>query len=257
MKVADIKVTRARRWDNRRRALDAELLASIRNEGLVDPIVVDPHGVLISGWRRLNAVTALGWPIVKTVMVAGPDEAVAVLHAEGSTAQVPMSFIEKMEFADVLIDVYFSKTAEARQRGGHRRPVLAQAVGLSEGSLNRAWQVWRTSKNPLVSEGERQLAQDLVQEIEAGRTSFTQARNRLMEFQRDAGTRPPIASIEGAAAQRRAIQNAVSTFSGVMFGLNQIRELDPAITEEERLGWLRELSQYRRELQSFIQRARP
>lgn len=58
------------------------LAASIRERGLLHPVVVTSDGRLVAGERRLAAVKSLGWKEVPVRVVKGLDEAVAFLKAE-------------------------------------------------------------------------------------------------------------------------------------------------------------------------------
>jgi ParB family chromosome partitioning protein len=56
--IADIRVPRRHRRDF---GDIASLAASIKEIGLLHPVVIRPDGTLISGERRLMAVRQLGW----------------------------------------------------------------------------------------------------------------------------------------------------------------------------------------------------
>src|SRR5690242_18225091 len=41
------------------------LMRSIEEVGLLQPITITPDGILVCGWRRLEAIRRLGWPTLK------------------------------------------------------------------------------------------------------------------------------------------------------------------------------------------------
>src|SRR5437773_12375629 len=56
-RIADIKVV-----DRKRKAGDiSQLAASIKEVGLLNPIVILPDGTLVAGLNRLEACKSLGW----------------------------------------------------------------------------------------------------------------------------------------------------------------------------------------------------
>jgi ParB family chromosome partitioning protein len=68
--VGDIKIKRRIRKD----LGDIEILAeSLKTFGQINPIVITPKNVLISGQRRLEAARALGWRTINAVIMEFPD----------------------------------------------------------------------------------------------------------------------------------------------------------------------------------------
>jgi ParB family chromosome partitioning protein len=68
--IEDIKVKRR----IRRELGDIETLAeSLKLFGQINPVVITPKNVLISGQRRLEAARALGWRTINAVILEFPD----------------------------------------------------------------------------------------------------------------------------------------------------------------------------------------
>jgi ParB family chromosome partitioning protein len=68
--IEDIKVKRR----IRKELGDIEILSeSLKVFGQINPIVITPKNVLISGQRRLEAARALGWRTVNAVIMEFPD----------------------------------------------------------------------------------------------------------------------------------------------------------------------------------------
>lgn len=60
----------------------AELAASMKDVGLLQPIVITPDRVLVAGERRLTAAKELGWTDIEVHVVDDLDTAAALLRAE-------------------------------------------------------------------------------------------------------------------------------------------------------------------------------
>lgn len=66
---------------------------------------------------------------------------------------------------------------------------------------------------------------------------------------------PPVRTqVINLPAQRRALEGASLTLSGIAMGLRQIDEIHPAITSEEAAEWVDGLSEARREIERVIKR---
>jgi len=137
---------------HRRELGDIDALAeSIRENGLIHPIVVTPKGELLAGLRRLEACKKLGWRLV-TVRRIDPD---CPLRIEADENAVRKSFTpsEAVEIGGTLEPI-LRKRAQDRQREGGRsggkasgklpeaskgetRELIARAVGLSASSFEK------------------------------------------------------------------------------------------------------------------------
>jgi N6-adenosine-specific RNA methylase IME4 len=133
----------------------APLAESIRDLGLLHPIVVTPSKRLVAGERRLHAVRSLGWERVPVTVVAVLDDACAALRAERdeNTCRKDLSVTEKVALGERLEAL---EAAAARSRQGARtdlpehsgkfpegargevRDKVGQAVGLSGRSYTKA-----------------------------------------------------------------------------------------------------------------------
>lgn len=106
----------------------ASLKASIDKLGLLQPIVVDEHSVLISGWRRLQALTQLHeehpdkYGAVPVFVAHGLAEASNRLMAERdeNTCREEMNGFELAEISRRLLDIEKPAAAE-RERAGLKR----------------------------------------------------------------------------------------------------------------------------------------
>jgi ParB family chromosome partitioning protein len=73
------------------------LIESIERLGLLQPITITPEGVLVCGWRRLEAVRQLGWRTMKVWVRSGISDKLSLLLAEQDENQLhkPMNELEK------------------------------------------------------------------------------------------------------------------------------------------------------------------
>lgn len=100
-RIADIKVGERSRKDM---GDIAQLAASIRDVGLLSPVTVSSDMALVAGERRLTAAKSLGWAEIDAHVVAGMDDAVAVLKAERdeNTCRKEMTPEELVDMAERL-----------------------------------------------------------------------------------------------------------------------------------------------------------
>ncbi|QCX27720.1 ParB N-terminal domain-containing protein [Nocardioides jishulii] len=75
----------------------ATLRDSIERLGLLQPVTVTPDGVLVCGWRRLEAVRGLGWRSMKVWVRSGISDKLEALLAQQDENQLhkPLNEIEK------------------------------------------------------------------------------------------------------------------------------------------------------------------
>jgi ParB family chromosome partitioning protein len=91
------------------------LAASIRELGLLQPIVVTPQGQLVAGARRLAAVSMLGWAMVQVRVVTGLDDRLQLLQAEQdeNTCREPF---KTTEVVSLVREIKAEIAAEAKKR---------------------------------------------------------------------------------------------------------------------------------------------
>jgi ParB family chromosome partitioning protein len=73
------------------------LMESIERIGLLQPITITPEGVLVCGWRRLEAVRRLGWHSMKVWVRSGISDKLEALLAQQDENQLhkPLNELEK------------------------------------------------------------------------------------------------------------------------------------------------------------------
>jgi ParB family chromosome partitioning protein len=110
-----------------------ELAASIRERGLIQPLVVrkvDGHVELIAGERRLRAVTSLGHTTVKVVVHEATDQEVAELALIENLQRADLTPLEEAEQYRLLQEKFGMKQETIAQHVGKSRAVVANMVRL-------------------------------------------------------------------------------------------------------------------------------
>lgn len=131
--VRDIKASPfqpRRQFDNE---LIAELAASIKESGLLQPLVVRKvNGTfeLIAGERRLRAVTSLGHTTVKVVVHEASDQEVAELALIENLQRADLTPLEEAEQYRLLQEKFGMKQETIAQHVGKSRAVVANMVRL-------------------------------------------------------------------------------------------------------------------------------
>ncbi len=110
-----------------------ELAASIRERGLIQPLVVrkvDGHFELIAGERRLRAVTSLGHTTVKVAVHEATDQEVAELALIENLQRADLTPLEEAEQYRLLQEKFGMKQETIAQHVGKSRAVVANMVRL-------------------------------------------------------------------------------------------------------------------------------
>lgn len=109
------------------------LRESIRKVGLLNPVVVNGRNELVAGFRRLEAVKALGWTDIPVRRIATLDDALAALTAERdeNTCRTGMSMSELVELGRAIEALEKPESAKRKKEGG-------RAGGKASGKLPEA-----------------------------------------------------------------------------------------------------------------------
>ncbi len=217
IRLADIS---ANRFQPRRSFTEpelAELEASIRSSGLLQPIVVRGSGnkwELVAGERRLRAVTRLGWTEIPAVVRDFDDRAMLTLALVENLQRADLNPLEEAEGYQRLIDEF-----------GLTQQQVAEAVGKDRTSVTNLLRVLNLpaairqmiesrhitaghARALLPIKDERQQV-DLAHEIVARQLSVREVEARARTV---SGTQPSDTSITARstkAAQQRANDSAV------------------------------------------------
>lgn len=117
----------------------AELQASIRESGLLQPLVVRPFPAagpdtaeweLVAGERRLRAVRQLGWEEVPVVVRTMDDRAMLVLAIVENVQRAGLSPLEEAAGYRQLVEEFGFTQAEVAQSVGRERSTVANLLRL-------------------------------------------------------------------------------------------------------------------------------
>ena len=123
------------RKDFSKEALD-ELASSIKNNGLLQPLLVRSHPErpgkfeLVAGERRLRAVRSLGWTEVPAIEKEVPDESLLVLALVENIQRKDLGVIEEAQGYLALSEEMGMSHAEIAQAVGKARTTVANAMRL-------------------------------------------------------------------------------------------------------------------------------
>lgn len=110
-----------------------ELEASIRENGLLQPLVVRPSGAdfeLVAGERRWRVLTRLGWEKAPTIIRPLSDEQMLVVALVENLQREDLGPLEEAVGYQQLIDGFGLKQKEVARRVGRDRSTVANALRL-------------------------------------------------------------------------------------------------------------------------------
>ena len=109
-----------------------ELMSSIENVGLLQPLTIDQHNQVVSGNRRFESIKRLGWKKVEVnrINVKSGDEVLLLIHFNKQRIK---SITELLAEYDQLKKYYKSQKSKVRNLRG----VVADDIKISDGNLAR------------------------------------------------------------------------------------------------------------------------
>ncbi|MBS3939652.1 MAG: ParB N-terminal domain-containing protein [Actinobacteria bacterium] len=214
-----------------------ELVASIRDQGLLQPITISPEGTLICGVRRLEAAKQLGWRKVNVWVRAGISSPLERLLAEQheNTARKPYSPIEAAGLyreLKALIAEDAARRQEATRFGADRDPngevddgganlappsdrkSRSQAARMVTGrksytTLERIGELERLTTDPDTPQALRELARDALAGIDADGKVYGHYR-RVKAAQAEANRDPPDVEVDRQAELEELAEQALA-----------------------------------------------
>jgi hypothetical protein len=177
--IASIKIGR-----RHRQALGdiKALAASIKDLGLLQPIVIRPDYTLVAGMRRIHAAKELGWTEIPARIVEGLDDALRLLEAERDENLCRLDFLisEKVALARVLRPLEDEAAKRRRQEHGGTAPgreknTSVDSTGVSNGDardkvaqgVRMGWQALeRADEVVAAAEAEPEKYGDLVAQMD-------------------------------------------------------------------------------------------
>lgn len=223
----------------------AELEASIRANGLLQPLVVrpatpaSPEGAeweLIAGERRWRAVRRLGWSEVPVIVKDPDDRAMLVLAIVENVQRAELSPLEEAAGYKQLIDEFGFTQAEVAESVGRERSTVANLLRLLQlpASVQRLVSEGRLSMGHaralLGLEDERAIA-ELAREVADSALSVRQVEERVRERREETGrpSRKPKDEADGDAHVRHLegeLQRALGTAVRIRVGANRTGRIE-------------------------------
>jgi len=250
------------------------LAASIAADGLACPLVLTTTHRLVSGARRLEACTILGWTQVPAVTVTGIWEALELMEAELADPRhveplaKPLTVAEAMSLDLAMRELAWWPRAEMAtgdpNLGNNRRKRIAEALGLNSTQYTKAREVWNAArgfrehlgKRTPVAPGVQECAEEIIPSIQAPRDirgAWERFRDgqprRALSFRAD-GRRPPQAD---TADQ---IQAGLDRLAGIVGALSATGPLPPRLPPSDLDTWDQEITEIIRGLKSLRGRIR-
>ncbi|HET9948174.1 MAG TPA: ParB/RepB/Spo0J family partition protein [Longimicrobiales bacterium] len=195
----------------------AELVESIRENGLLQPLVVRPapgaaeRYELVVGERRFRAVTRLGWEDVPVVVREADDETLLVLALVENLQREALNPIEEAEGYAALADRYALGHAEIAKAVGKDRSTVANVLRL----LKLPPSLRKLVEEGALSQGHARAllaVEDTTVAADLGRRAAAEGWS-VRELERRAGTR-----------KRRAKSRKAKAKSAVLEALEQALE---------------------------------
>jgi len=110
-----------------------ELAESIRNHGLLQPLVVTPQGsryLLVAGERRWRAARMAGLSMIPAIVMNLDEKAIAEISLVENLQRDDLNPLEEAEGIAQLMDQFALTQEDAAQRLGRSRPAIANALRL-------------------------------------------------------------------------------------------------------------------------------
>jgi ParB family chromosome partitioning protein len=173
----------------------ADLMESLRERGLINPITIEPDGSLIAGARRLEAVKRLGWTEVPVhVWKAETASELLAVEIEENTCRAKLTLTEAerawQRYRELLgvgkrereaTGSFMAKRqpGAARARGQEPDARAASAVGYSADTLRAVKEVRETAEDETAPEEAQEVAKQEVAKLQTATTGAKPAAERV------------------------------------------------------------------------------
>ena len=169
----------------------AELAASIRENGLLQPLVVRPapgspdRYELVAGERRLRAISRLGWEDAPVLVREASDDTLLVLALVENLQREALNPLEEAEGYRALADRFQMSQSDIARAVGKDRSTVSNLLRL----LNLPPSVRRLLESGELSMGHARALLSLDDQVKAGQLARSAAREgwSVREVERRAG----------------------------------------------------------------------
>jgi ParB family chromosome partitioning protein len=194
----------------------AELAASIRENGLLQPLVVRPSPEstdryeMVAGERRFRAVTRLGWADVPVLVREASDETLLVLALVENLQREQLNAIEEAEGYAALTEKFEMKQGDIARAVGKDRSTVANLMRLlnlppSIRKLVESGELTQSHARPLLTVEDSVKASDLARRAVKEGWSVREMERRAG----DAGNKPRTRRKPEKGAVVRALEEAL------------------------------------------------
>ncbi|MCJ7616002.1 MAG: ParB N-terminal domain-containing protein, partial [Desulfobacterales bacterium] len=182
--------------------VDADLVESIKNKGILEPIVILEDDTILSGHRRWLAAKELKLERVPCRSMSFSDELDEKEALIEFNRQRSKTYSQRMNEADLLTSVYSERAKKRHSDLSYRehtnkseavltsappkqndtdvrktRDIVAEKVGLKKDTYTKVKKVWDTAKS-----GDT-YAKSLVEKLDKKEVTANEAHNRIKTFQ--------------------------------------------------------------------------
>jgi|TARA_R110002012_G_scaffold311199_2_gene520545 hypothetical protein len=133
-------------------SLDEDLLFSISNHGLQEPLTITQDKVIISGHRRLRIIKQLGWDIVDCRVSHFDNPLLSIILSNKSRNKTSLQLLNEAEILQKEYTQYNYKGRRTDLHNDDRQPTIisvTKGLGISVSHLKRLRRVARANPNLL------------------------------------------------------------------------------------------------------------
>lgn len=224
------------------------LADNIKDNGLIFPILVTPTGIVVDGWRRVEAVRLLGLATIPATTVRNLDEAVTLIRKglEDNTERKPMCAEEWVRRGWLLETLSTQPIAN--------KDTVASAFEVSRQTYRRASRVVEAAYNSKVPFDARQDAREALAQMNTnGHVSTAYKRIRQAPGTVHYHVDIPMGSVE---LQRKQLSNVLAEAKGMAYALSSMGPINPDLPKDEAAQWVGGFADVRRTIEKTINRLR-
>ena len=161
---------------------DQDFEESIKTHGIIQPLIITPNYVIISGVRRWKAARNLGIPHVPCIMKTFDDEVVALIEYNRYRIKTPREIYQETKILRKRLEpkarermLRGVKSPESNLTQGRVRDQIAKITGVSSGQLYYIEKVY----------DHEDVIPDVIEKLDRGEITvhkaFTELRKRVMQ----------------------------------------------------------------------------
>ena len=107
-----------------------ELVESIKNDGLIQPIVVNRKNIIIAGERRFRAARKLGWKRIQALICDADEKKMATIALAENVIREDINPIEEAEAYQRLVKEFGYRQEDVAKQFGKSRAVITNSIRL-------------------------------------------------------------------------------------------------------------------------------